>query len=145
MRFLEHERLVLDPLLAMRRFQREMNNLFDEKPTSNEGRGEFPLVNLTSNSETVVLTAELPGVSLEKLDISVLGSSLTIRGERNEWQADAAPTFYRRERWQGAFVRTIDLPFSVSPQSVTADYCDGLLRITAPRAEEDKPKKIKVN
>ena len=134
----------MDPFEDMRRLQDEMNRLFS---SSFVGRGRpaagFPLVNAYANEDGLALTAELPGVRAEDLDISVFRETLTIRGRRQG--PEEAKSHHRRERLQGEFVRTINLPFQVDPERVEANMQDGLLRLSLHRPEKDKPKRIKIS
>jgi HSP20 family protein len=91
-----------------------------------------------------VVTAELPGINLNDLEINVLGTSLTITGERSTDDLPEDAELHRRERLFGKFSRTIELPYPVEAGKVEATLEKGLLTIHLPRAEADKPKKIKV-
>ena len=133
----------MDPLEDMRRLQEEMNRLF---LASVAGRRRppagFPAINAYANEDGVALTAELPGVRAEDLDISVFRDTVTLRGNRQA--PEEAKAHHRRERLHGEFVRTINLPFQVDPERVEADLQDGLLRLSLHRPEQDKPKRIKI-
>jgi HSP20 family protein len=133
-----------DPFEEMRRLQDEMNRMFS---TSFVGRRRapagFPAINAYANEDGIALTAELPGVKSEDLDISVFRDTLTLRGKREA--PEEAKGYHRRERLQGEFVRTINLPFQVDPERVEANMQDGLLRLSLHRPEEHKPKRIKVS
>ena len=134
----------MDPFGDVRRLQEEMNRLLS---ASGAGRRQpaagFPAINAYANEDGIALTAELPGVRAEDLDISVFRDTLTLRGTRQA--AEEAQTYHRRERLHGEFVRTISLPFQVDPERVEANMQDGLLRLSLHRPEEDKPKRIKVS
>jgi HSP20 family protein len=134
----------MDPFGDVRRLQEEMNRLLS---ASVAGRRQpaagFPAINAYANEDGIALTAELPGVRAEDLDISVFRDTLTLRGTRQA--AEEAQTYHRRERLHGEFVRTISLPFQVDPERVEANMQDGLLRLSLHRPEEDKPKRIKVS
>jgi HSP20 family protein len=133
----------MDPFGDVRRLQEEMNRLFS---ASVAGRRQpaagFPAINAYANEDGIALTAELPGVTADDLDISVFRDTLTLRGKRQA--SEEAQTYHRRERLHGEFVRTISLPFQVDPERVEANMQDGLLRLSLHRPEEDKPKRIKV-
>lgn len=122
--------------------QDEMNRLV--------GRGAgawsaaYPAVNVWTSEESVVVTAELPGVLMEDLDISVVGDTLTIRGIRTPEQLKEGENFHRRERGHGKFVRVVQLPFRVEADEVSATLTSGTLNITLPRANADKPRKIQI-
>jgi|SRR4051812_10888981 len=107
------------------------------------GRG-FPAVNLWESDDNLYLEAELPGLKAENLDVTVVGSELTLKGERPDGPPPA-DSFHRRERGTGAFTRLIRLPSEVNADGVEASLNDGVLLLTLPKAETAKPRKIKVN
>ena len=131
-----------DPLGEMRRLQDEVNRLFSSYQLTPSAA--FPHVNAYANEDGIALTAQLPGVSQDDLDISVFRDTLTLRGRRQP-EAKDRQAYHRRERGQGEFVRNISLPFSVDPDRVDATIQDGVLRISLHRPEQDKPKRIKVS
>jgi len=91
-----------------------------------------------------LLTAELPGVDPNAIDISILGDTLTLSGVRKEEVLKEGEVCHREERPTGEFQRTLELPVKVNPDKVEAAYAQGILRVTLSRAEETKPKQIKV-
>ena len=105
---------------------------------------EFPKINMWVDSETAVVTTEIPGLAAEDIDISVVGKSLTLSGSRKVDDLKEGESFHRRERSGGQFTKTVDLPFNVQPDKVDASFSKGILRITLPRAEAEKPKKITI-
>jgi len=108
---------------------------------------EFPLVNMWSNEDQVVLMAEVPGLSPEELGINVLEDTIFIQGERKTLSSseDKKITYHRQERPIGKFKRGFKLPFKVEQEKVTAKYENGILTITMPRSERERPKQIKVS
>jgi HSP20 family protein len=102
-------------------------------------------MNLYAGDEGVILTAELPGLEPDDLEITVLGETLTLSGSRNMGDVEEGVKYHRRERGQGQFNRTVQLPFVVDSESVEAKFTNGVLHVVLPRAEEDKPRKISVN
>ena len=129
----------------MDRLQREMNRLFDNYSSSGRRPAAgFPALNIWTNPESAILTAELPGVSPENLDINIVGETLTLSGEREPEQVPEGVRYHRRERGYGRFSRTVQLPFQVDSGKVEAHFDKGVLQVTLPRAEADKPKKIQV-
>jgi HSP20 family protein len=126
----------------MMNLQREMNRLF-----SNMGQKspqEYPAVNIWDKKGSAVITAELPGIDPEKLDISVSGDTVTISGAANQETLAANEIYLRQERGVGSFKRNIQLPFQIDAQAVEARYEKGILAIVLPRVKEDLPKKIKI-
>ncbi len=120
-----------------------MNRRFSDLASSLSG-GEFPLVNIWTNGNDAVLTAEIPGIEPSAVDISVVGKTLTLSGSRSAGEAGEGESHHRRERWQGRFTRSVELPFLIESNKVEARFSKGVLQITLPRAEADKPKKIPV-
>lgn len=104
---------------------------------------EFPAVNLRLDAEAAHLDAELPGVTLDHLDLSVNGRVVTLKGTRPS-RAPENAEFQRRECPAGAFARAFELPFQVDADHIEATLTHGVLRVRLPRAESDKPRKITV-
>jgi HSP20 family protein len=127
------------------RLRREMDRLFaDWTPRSGWGAAPaYPAMNVWTNEEGAIVTAELPGVAPEDIDISVVNETLTVTGERQPDEVEEA-TYHRRERGQGRFTRSCQLPFRVESGEVEATFERGVLHIHLPRAEADKPKRIEV-
>ena len=123
--------------------QREMNRLFDTT-----GKGQlfnapaYPAINIWVNDDGQIISAEMPGLSPEEINIDVTGDALSISGERKPEPAAQDAYFHRRERSFGSFSRTIQLPFMVDTAKVEANFKNGILLIRLPRADADKPKKI---
>ena len=129
----------------MDRLQREMNRLFnDYQPSRLNAAPSFPAMNIWTNEEGQVITAEIPGVEIEDIEISVTGETLTISGSRKVEELEENSHYHRRERGHGKFKRSLQLPFPVQTDKVEASIEKGVLTISLPRAEEDKPRKIAV-
>ena len=106
-------------------------------------RGTFPAVNIYDYGNSVVLTAEIPGVNSEDLELTVLNNSVTLKGQRRDGtQGD--DHFHRQERPTGDFTRTLTLQYPVDSDSVKAEYKNGILRVTMEKAEQAKVKKIEI-
>ncbi len=125
------------------RLQREMNRLFSQTQGRRQAAG-YPAVNMWAGEDGAILTSELPGVSPDDLEISVIGDTLTISGTRNAPEIGEEDSYHRQERGFGRFTRSVQLPFPVDAQKVDAEFKKGLLKIDLPRSEADKPKKITV-
>ena len=111
------------------------------------GRGprRYPLINLLEDKDHLYIEALTPGVDAQSLDVSVMQNRLTLSGEKGRISGDIKPeAFHRSERASGKFVRTIDLPVDVDEQAIQAEYKNGLLLVTLPKAEKAKPKQISV-
>ena len=128
----------LDP---WREFERINNALSRFSPAS---RIDFPAVNVWVTGDNAVLTTEISGIIPEDIDISLMGRTLTLRGARQTEVLKEGETYHRRERWYGNFSKTVELPFNIEPSKVEARSVNGVLYITLPRAQAEKPKKISV-
>lgn len=127
--------------------QESMNKAFSNQGYANplrRSRPTYPLLNVWSSPNGIIIDAELPGVDPKDVDVSVRGDELTLRGKVNMQEATGKETYQRRERPAGEFVRTLQLPFRADPNGVKANYRNGILRLNVPRSEEEKPKKIAV-
>ncbi|MFP4029664.1 MAG: Hsp20/alpha crystallin family protein [Candidatus Brocadiia bacterium] len=133
----------LSPWHEIDRVRRRMGRLLSDVAQASFGGG-FPPVNVRSNEEKAVVTAELPGIDLEDLDISVENDTLTIQGSRESEELDEGERFRRHERGHGAFRRTIALPFGVEADAAEADYNEGVLRVEMPRSDASKPRQIEI-
>jgi HSP20 family protein len=136
-------RKLAETVPEMLQLQREMNRLF-----SNVGQKlpqDFPAVNMWDKGDQMIVTAELPGIDPEKIDISVSGETLTIAGSNPPEAFNQGETYVRQERGIGSFKRNIQLPFQINSKEVNAKYEKGILIVTLPRLREDLPKKIKIN
>jgi HSP20 family protein len=136
----------LSPWREMERLQREMNRLFSEMSRGQRltAAPSYPAMNVWTNENGAIVTAELPGVDTTDIEISVQNDTLTLRGSRQPEEMQEGETYHRRERASGSFSRTLQLPFEVQADEVGATFSKGILSITLPRAEADKPKKIAV-
>ena len=104
-----------------------------------------PAVDVYEDKDNVFVKAELPGMKKEDIEVSLHAGTLSISGERKaEEKHDSADT-YRVERFVGRFHRTITLPSEVKHDHISAQYKDGILTVTLPKAEEAKPRQIEVN
>lgn len=128
----------------MARLEREMNRLFSTPFSRLAGTPTFPAVNIWTNEDGAYITAELPGMDIKDIDISVVGEVLTLKGERKPDALEEGAEIHRQERGYGNFTRSIQLPFPINVSKVEAVLEKGVLRIILPRAEEDKPRKITV-
>jgi HSP20 family protein len=111
------------------------------------GRGprRYPLINLLEDKDHIYIEALTPGVDPQSLNVSVTHNRLTMAGEKTRISGDVKPeAFHRSERASGKFVRTFDLPVEVDDAGVQAEYKNGLLLVTIPKAEKAKPKQINV-
>jgi HSP20 family protein len=129
----------------MDQLQFKMNRLFD---ANSQGRvftpPSYPAINIWMNEEGQLISAEMPGVHPDDIDIDVTGDALSISGTRKSEEVAKEAHYHRHERSYGSFSRTIQLPFMVDTSKVEANFKNGVLTISLPRAEADKPKKITI-
>lgn len=109
------------------------------------GLRDWPRINLREDADHLYVEALLPGIDPDKIEMNVLGNTLTLSGERSAVDAEKnGRTWHRRERSAGRFLRTIELPVEIDPDRVKAEYKNGLLLVTLPKVEEAKPKRISI-
>jgi HSP20 family protein len=106
--------------------------------------GTFPALNVYDAGDTLVVTAEVPGVDPKDLELNVVENTLTLTGSRNGKPEDTEQRYYRRERFSGQFTRTIALAEKVDPDGVKAHYKNGVLTVELPKAKEAKPRSIAI-
>lgn len=132
-----------NPFADMRRIQHDMNRLFEGLGTSHRTRG-FPAINFWTGSDSIVMTAELPGMSQDDIDLTVQDTMVTLRGEFTDHEEGDNITWHRRERPKGKFSRSIELPFRVDPDHIEARFENGVLTMEMQRPEDEKPKRIEI-
>lgn len=139
-----------DPFRDLRFLQDEVNRLFStnlSRTFNDEGisRGAWaPNVDIYENKDQIVLEAELPGMNREDFELTIENNVLTLRGERRFEKTDETDTYHRVERSYGSFTRSFTLPQTVSAEGATADYQNGVLRVTLHKREEVKPRRIEI-
>jgi HSP20 family protein len=105
----------------------------------------YPLVNLLEDKDHIYVEALTPGVDPQSINLTALQNRLTLAGEKSSIPGDIKlEAFHRNERASGKFVRTIDLPVEIDETSIKAEYKNGLLVVTLPKAEKAKPKQISI-
>jgi HSP20 family protein len=140
-----------DPFRDLRTLQEEVNRLFSTNLTRSFGdegigRGAWaPSVDIYENKDQIVLEAELPGMKQEDFDLTIENNVITLRGERRFEKTDESDNYHRVERSYGAFTRSFTLPQTVSAEGAKADYSNGVLRVTLPKREETKARRIEVS
>jgi len=136
-------RYATDPFAELRSLQQEMNRVFNGYTAG--PIDDFPTVNIWSNANEVIVTAELPGLELEDINIMVKNNHLTLEGERKPHKVEEGVKCHRCERGAGHFLRSFTLPYEAEVDKVSATYRNGILTIKLPRAEHSKPKQIKIS
>jgi len=141
-----------DPFRDLMTLQDRMNRLFDQtmsRTRADEEEGMTvstwsPAVDIFETADSIVMKAELPGVSRANIDIQVRDNTLTLKGERKFEREVKEENYLRIERSYGAFQRAFSLPTVVQQDKIKAVFRDGVLEVTMPKAEEAKPKQVKI-
>ncbi len=130
-----------NPLLDMQRAQADLNQMFGAMRFYPPP--ELPLLNLWTNPDGAIVTVEVPGVSAEDLEISIRRDTITLRGTRQGEPTEGAVVL-RQERMTGPFARNVVLPFRVDANKASAKFERGVVILTLPRPEEDRPHRISI-
>ena len=138
-------------LQTFNRLRNEMDQLFDDcfQPVSVFGpfaapwERVFPALNVWEDEQNLFAEAEVPGLSMEDVELTVVGNELTIQGKRSQDEREGV-TFHRRERVVGTFTRTLRFPIEIDAEKVTAVLEQGVLTITLPKVEAAKSRRIEV-
>lgn len=131
--------------------QQEMNQLFDrflESPFRSwpsEFQEWKPSIDISESDTEIEVSAELPGVDEEDIDVSVSDGALSVSGVRKEVKDEKRKDYHHREQFFGTFHRTIPLPSSVDSDAVSATYKKGILRVSLPKTAESRATKVVVN
>ncbi|MCL6433263.1 MAG: Hsp20/alpha crystallin family protein [Leptolyngbyaceae cyanobacterium HOT.MB2.61] len=135
-----------EPLREITSLQREMNRLFDTLSPISATNGErfLPVVEMEETPDAIHLKAELPGIDIKDLDVQVAADSVSISGERKSESRTEDKGIFRSEFYYGKFQRVVSLPARIQNTDVKAEYKDGILHLTLPKAEEEKNKVVKV-
>ncbi len=137
-----------DPFRDILFLQDRMSRLFDEALSQYKGGGVpggswFPPVDIYETEDEIILKAELPGVDIENVSVEVNENVITLKGERKLGKV-REENYHRMERFYGAFQRVFSLPNTVEKSKVKANYHDGVLEITVPKATEVKAEGVKI-
>jgi len=122
-------------------FDEAVQNFFNEPVAA---RPWAPAVDIEETPDALILTADLPGLSMENIDVRIEDGTLALSGERKFEKEDNKAGYHRIERSYGSFKRLFTLPDTVEADKVTAGYENGVLKITIPKKEVAKPRSIKV-
>jgi len=135
-----------NPWTDMRRLQHQMEHLFSglspalRRPLT----GEYPPINVSHSDDVTIVDAACSGIERDTLEVTVVGESVSIRGERKPDTDPATVRYHRRERVTGTFTRTVVLDERLDPDRTEAAYTHGILRLRLARAREAAPKKIAI-
>jgi HSP20 family protein len=136
------------PLGELTSFRREMDRLWDrffgERPFAKLfEKGWGPSVDISETKGNLVVKADLPGLEASDVDIAISGDMLTIKGEKAK-EEEKGEHYYYSERCSGAFQRSLRLPVDVQIDKAKATFDKGVLKITVPKSEEARKKKIEI-
>lgn len=141
-----------DPVGEMISLRSAMDRLFEDSfvsplswPTVANGGSVNPAVDVHQTPDEIVLTAALPGIRPEDVEITMTGQNLNVRGEFKADETIGRDQYLYRERRFGSFSRTIQLPVRVQGDQADASFADGVLTLRIPKAEEVKPRQIRIN
>ena len=142
----------LDPLAEIVSLRSAMDRLFDDSfvnpsgwRTIGGGSVIAPPLDVEETSDEIVVTAALPGMKAEDVDITITGQTLTIQGEFRPADSTEGAKFLHQERRFGSFSRSLQLPVRVQGEAAHASFTDGVLTLRIPKAEEVKPRQIRIN
>ena len=138
-----------DPFRELRSLHDDMNRLFMTNLPRNfvqedMGSGWSPSVDIYETEHEIVLEAELPGMNREDFEVSIENNVITLKGKREFEKKEEGDNYHRVERGYGTFTRSFSLPRTVSAENTTADYSNGVLRVSLPKREEAKSRRIEV-
>jgi HSP20 family protein len=140
-----------DPVGEMVSLRQAMDRLFEDSfvsPTTWRGHAGEQLttpIDVHETPDELVVTAALPGMKPEDVEITITGQTLTMRGELKEDESIERDQYLYRERRYGAFSRQLQLPLRVKGDEAEATFENGLLRLSIPKAEEVKPRQIRIS
>ena len=133
--------------VSLHRLQKEMDQLFgglfNEKAAA-WSVTSGPAVNVWEKPDGFVLEAELPGFSLEDLDVTVEGAEVLLKGERKQSAGIEGATFHKRERWHGKFERRLEFPVDIDGAKAEASLQNGVLTLTLPKSPASAARKISI-
>jgi HSP20 family protein len=137
-----------EPMREMMTLREAMDRLFDDAVTqpitSRSGFSAVPAIDLYQTEDEVVIKASLPGLKAQDVQISVTNGVLSLAGEYKQDETKKESTYHIREHRQGSFERSLTLPVEVETDKAKADFKDGILTITLPKAEAVKPRTINI-
>lgn len=138
-----------EPLHLLNQLQREVNRLFDTSRSGDDENGQLladwmPAVDIKEEPTQFVIHADLPGVNLEDIEVTLENGVLTLRGQRANVQQEDKGQYRRVERVRGIFLRRFSLPDVADAEKVTAKCKDGVLEVTVPKREVAKPRRIAI-
>lgn len=140
-----------NPLAELSNVNRDFHDLFGTRWLQPFGEGEgmesrafAPTVDIREEDDRILLSADLPGVNKDDIDVSVEGSQLTIRAERKFEDDQNRDKYHRVERFYGVYQRSFTLPETADTENMAARYDNGVLEVTVPKRAESKRKSVKI-
>lgn len=133
----------MELLREMDRLRKEVDTLFSNYRQSSASI-TYPLVNVYDSKDEVTVTAELPGLTKDRVNITFADGVLTLSGKLEPLTGAAKMTSVRQERSVGAFEKNIRIPVKVEQNKINASFSNGILTIYMPKSEEAKPKAITI-
>lgn len=133
----------VDPWRELERMRRELDTLFS-RPGWSGAHKVFPLMNVYDSQDSLVVTAELPGLDKDSVNITFSDNSLTISGTQKQSDKLKEMSIIRRERVEGNFEKTVSIPCKVESDKINASFKDGILTIRLPKCEDAKPRRITI-
>lgn len=136
----------VSPFNALNQINRELNRFFDDRPLGqiSENSNWSPQVDISETEDSFLVTADMPGVKPEDIEISLHQGVLTLKGERKTEEEVSEANFTRRERVRGTFYRQFTVPQTADEDTVSAKSNHGVLEITIPKGHKAKPISITV-
>ena len=136
-----------EPAREMMTLREAMDHLFDDaftRPLTLRDGWSAPAIDMYQTDDEIVVKASLPGVKADEVQINITGEILTIKGETKQVEEKKDKAWHMREQRWGTFERAIALPNEVTADKAKAEFENGILTITLPKAEEVKPKIINI-
>ena len=126
--------------------RRDIERLFDSLTGYGPDRtsGVYPAINVTETGDSLRVTAEIPGIAPDSLDVTYENDTLTIAGKRETFEAGDEVSYHRRERGYGEFRRSLSLPMPIASDGIQARYDNGVLTVDLPKAAEARPRQISI-
>ena len=142
-----------DPVGEMVSLRSAMDRLFEDsfvspltwRTIAGNGEGITPPIDVHETPDEIVVTAALPGMKADDLDITITGQTLSLRGEIKADENIQRDQYLYRERRHGTFSRSVQLPVRVEGDKADASFADGILTLRVPKAEEVKPRQIRIH
>jgi len=135
------------PFTDLMDIRNEMDRLLSDTFRAFDGGEKYgwrPAIDIEEGENEFIVTAELPGINKEDVNISITDNQLTVSGEIGETRDVQEKNYHVKERVRGKFSRSVALPTTIDSNNTEASYEDGILKIRLPKAEEAKPKQIEI-